>query len=80
LGGDGQAEVIEQDREFLVEFHADCRDGWCVEAAELVAGPVEGEVGGAIRAAQIMVCSGAYSMTAGSYRYMRSAIVWFPMR
>jgi len=48
LLGDGQAEVIEQVCQFLVEFQADCGDRWYAETAELIAGPVEGEVGCAV--------------------------------
>jgi hypothetical protein len=45
LLGDGQAKVVEQGYQLLVEFHTDCGDRWYAETPELIAGQVEGEVG-----------------------------------
>ena len=41
----GQAEVLEQGHQFLVEFRADRGDRWYAETAGLIAGQVEGEMG-----------------------------------
>jgi hypothetical protein len=67
-------------RRVCVELDAYLCDVGVVEARELLAGLVDGEPRVAVFVSQMTVCSGAYIIARGSWRNIRSAMMWLPMR
>lgn len=74
--GGVDAESAEQVGDLVVELHADLGDAGVVETGNRVLGRSMLNHTAPARSSWIWVRSGAYSMTAWSWRYACSAMVW----